>query len=1078
MTSSLPFCFSAVEMRGTKIVDIVDVRDFLLRLYRSNKTIPSIDWLNRRPLNLDKHIVNICLLDAEDATKLAVSYGNPGLQHQAYSKPARQMKLEVFLERIASREDCRYLAFGPPGVGKSVAFCRKLPYEWSCKRALKRFRLIIIIPLRKQHLAQTKDPAELLLSQVDYLRSDPKDRQRIYHEIEKQQAEVLIVLDGLDEVRTRNESAAFMSLLRRDILPLATVIATSRPCQLASRVSCWVDQCLEVVGFSDDDVKTFVYKILDDSDHDKAVSLLRIYDEEPSINDLMRVPLLALVLTFLYSEGKKIDSFVSGLYRTLYQNWLGYQGYRATVKNLHRSVDLSELKAELQCPPRGVSGFESVEDKHLQGLMFRLGKLAFDRLVADNEQLVFGANLIEEYTVEAAIDFGFLLHCEATSVESGQTKENVQFPHLTFQEFIACAYVASLKGKPQCDLIQECVHKLGHDENMKMFWLFLAGLSPRQAVDDIVQKLTENFLSLRLGKQADQRVEQSFLLLQLQVLHESFHGEINDEARREVGRLVEIALPSPGAISFQSRVKLRRNEVAALAFCLRLCPSVTQLNMANCDLDETSIKQLLPALEKVTHFTLDRNERLCGPAIRHLRQNASKLALEEISFYACMLKAADGKQLAALLRSVSSLRVLKLNWNDFGDEVAELLARVLRSGHQLRTLNMTRTELGGRGGKALLETACLPESKLSFVGLSQNPIDDSIGPALGKLLATGHVPRSIFLNKIRASGECLRTAAQTIHELGAHRQRQASEMSDKTSVDLIENFHQFSPEDLHALETALKEACSPAKVNFGDSVIENGRLKETDVRALFDTKLSGGSIDFRYALGCRGVQRLEQVLEDDPLLAMDVKDIRLRNNTLNDEAMNVIARLMKLVDLEALSVYDNCVTSHGLAAFCQSVETLDAPCLKNVNFGRNDLSGADGVGMKALANVLRNPSTSLVFLGLYWCNLTDEDVEPLMEALHTNKTVRFIDLGGNRLTGDTLRRLTSVVRSNTTLQFIQLGNNKIAEEVVIDVVGKLHVLHHLKRLWLGRNDPPLPEEVFGGSVVDGYNSYNEYPILE
>ena len=1074
--------------------DLFDLSEELQETYWTRtRNIPSMDWLREFPLRMKEHIVNISLLDAEEVQDLTKQYNDAGLQHQAFTLKrkagAKHMPLDSFLRKI-ERDQWnmrRYLIYGPPGVGKTVALCYKLPYEWSVIRALNNYLFVIIVPLRESKLAQETDPAELLLSRVSRLERKPHVRQKLYERLCDEAKRLLIVFDGIDEVRKPSSKSAFIRIMHGELLPQATVLVSGRPCKLASEYGAVADQCVEVIGFNDNDVDQFVRHRFAKNPK-KADGLMKIYHQQPTVAVLMRIPLLTLVISFLYVKNGKVEDLYSALYRTLFQNWV-----KRHIQTSHIDLESIPIPASEHTPPAEVCAFEDFS-AGFQSFMYRLGRLALQQLLStdDDQQLVFSANLVDKDDREMAMMFGFLTHAEVKDVTSG-LQETLQFPHLTFQEFLGCVYIASTEQEKQYDLIARCVDRLGQEENMAMFWLFLAGLGGSSMVSVVARSLKVNSEKKFPHSNLELPAVRQFVVLLLQIVHEAFtaiprRGAVGStsspdrDVDGEVRQLLVSSLPDGGqCLNLANSVHIPANEVAALAYCVSRCDAMKSVDLTNCGVNSTMLKQLLKHFTNVDTLSLrDNKSEMKGSACSTLQRaftgkdGYTLRNMKSLCLYQCGLDQTDCKLLAAGFRLCFSLEVLQLNWNDVGDEVAVSLAKLLEAdgNHKLRELVLTRCEIGSRGAIHLLK-ATAGNSRVQHLGLSQNPkIGDDAGAALGVLLAKQRsLPCTLLMNKVSIGDQGLKDAADAIkQEVGTCDLQQSEHVLKVSMTD-----SKSSPSAKEVLAAAM-DGRSSGVINFGASRIERGCLVETDVKALLMESLKDGMADLRYNLEPAGVVRLRNVLEELP--ADQVHDLRLRNNKLDDNSVPILTEiLVNSIGLHSMSLYDNSISSAGLARFCQMVVAEGIyRDLRFFNIGRNPVGGRHG--MEGLANWLESEDCELQSLGLYYCGIDDDDAAILFEALKNNVSLKFLDLGWNNLTDRSLHLFGEMLAENTTLLYAQMQNCQgISDNGVRALSDVLHKNRYFRTLSLGQIKA-LSESVFSDRVKDGYHRCNDYGPID
>ena len=133
---------------------------------------------------------------------------------------------------------------------------------------------------------------------------DPKLRQAVTELVEQNGEGMLLILDGYDELTTKQrESASVIQwLMSRELLCRATLIVTSRP--LATRTlhpnfQQSIDQHIEVLGFTDKNVEEYINSAC--GDKPELVEDFKEYlSSHPFSSSLMFNPLQCAIVTDLY----------------------------------------------------------------------------------------------------------------------------------------------------------------------------------------------------------------------------------------------------------------------------------------------------------------------------------------------------------------------------------------------------------------------------------------------------------------------------------------------------------------------------------------------------------------------------------------------------------------------------------------------------------------------------------------------------------------------------------------------------------------------------------------------------------
>ncbi|XP_065189991.1 uncharacterized protein LOC135820874 [Sycon ciliatum] len=352
----------------------------------------------------------------------------------------------------------KVLAFGSAGCGKSTIFLIMLEYLWSKGELWRgKFDLVLAVELRRAEVQTATSLCDLLARRFSSLDVETDELLEMSRFFRSNQSRLCIVLDGLDECKLKNCSEYMRDLLltRRSSGDMHVVV-TSRPCTAAHTLShCGeYEQQVEVVGFSPDDVETYVIKVMGDV---KGEAMLEKLRSQEGTMSLMGTPLFAALACELFmddTDGSKLPTSSTELYESLVRRVME----RRVGK---RYKTLSAIKMD-----------EIEVLKELSG--FALSMLAQQKMVF-NEEDVSSAQLSMP-----AIELGLLRTYKSTSSTEDR---QYRFAHLSFQEVLAAWYVRSEMLNDENDaawLVRRVGHYSGH---MTMFWRFLIALAvPKLAV--------------------------------------------------------------------------------------------------------------------------------------------------------------------------------------------------------------------------------------------------------------------------------------------------------------------------------------------------------------------------------------------------------------------------------------------------------------------------------------------------------------------------------------------------------------------------------------------------------------------
>ena len=374
------------------------------------------------------------------------------------------------------------LVEGAPGVGKSTfawEFCRR----WERGEIAKQYKLVLLLRLRDEQTMKAESLADLICSD----NTGPAVVQELKSTLG---INTLIILEGFDElpITCRTQSSVFLWLIHGQLLPLATVLLTSRP--WATRVihqkcSHRIFQHIEILGFSSTQIEEYVTSVFTDEGNaanDKAMekikevmSYIRTY---PQINACMYIPLNSAIVVSVYQESKAgkctLPKTLTGLYYTLLQTLL--------LRYLDGHPEHSQREWEIQ-------SFKEDLPHEVYSKLLAISELAYSGICADQEGSV---QLI--YNLPSGLEtLGLMQSVPQLYVTRGVVM-SYNFLHLTVQEFLAALHISNMSPEQQLEHFQR--HGKGR---WRVVLRFLAGITK------LVNLSPEDLRGLLLEKPNDDR---------------------------------------------------------------------------------------------------------------------------------------------------------------------------------------------------------------------------------------------------------------------------------------------------------------------------------------------------------------------------------------------------------------------------------------------------------------------------------------------------------------------------------------------------------------------------------------------
>ncbi|KAK3084752.1 hypothetical protein FSP39_018278 [Pinctada imbricata] len=326
---------------------------------------------------------------------------------------------------------------GDAAIGKSV-FCLRLVENW-CKannpmsankssfswvRPFKMFNFLFYVQLRHVDKSRTS-----VLDMIcnDVFQRHPECHDVICRVISDVKYRCLIVMDGLDEWKISDEAK---QTLKVEGLPNIENMANctflwSMRSSLMYKFVDFIrgdDRVVEIQGLDTESVNIVIENILvnvyalDKNSPRYRVKLkeIKAKSQDSALKSIMQIPLMAIACVQIWYEEIDIGNSMTNLYVALL-NLLVKRSNQKTPLSANIRERLSEESSKLMhLFPRNFTTKKNVKD--IFGVLLKLGKIAYEDLVANETRLVFSeddiSKFLENYEMEFARKTGLLCQCE------------------------------------------------------------------------------------------------------------------------------------------------------------------------------------------------------------------------------------------------------------------------------------------------------------------------------------------------------------------------------------------------------------------------------------------------------------------------------------------------------------------------------------------------------------------------------------------------------------------------------------------------------------------------------------------
>ena len=630
-----------------------------------------------------------------------------------------------------AHEECQrprtVLIEGDPGMGKST-YCQKLAYDWATKQAdldpsFPEIDVLLLLNCYELNSSIWKAIEDQILP----AEIEDQAKECFFKFVRENQANVLLVLDGLDEMDS-SEMKRIYDLVKGKELSGCHIVLTSRH-EAGIKVRRYCDTLWEIVGFTEKDAETFIRKYFRNINQDHlAKKLINIiwYSGKPNeLRNLSKNPLNVTLLCVL------CEDFV-GVFPTK-RTELYTEIVLCVLRRYEKKQGLSSKNEELTSIYK--NDLMHLGHNALQSL--RKGELYFE----ENES---GDTFIASYK------FGFL------SLQASGSKRKAcvrySFLHKSFQEFFSGFYLAwqILDGDIDYNLV---VTDQSFQDELKQVFFFMTGILAskcKRTAECLGQSMATNINSI--DRKSGEITAQFQLALGCILECTSLAHTLGIHLNLTDLNLSGIIIGNSGAASLSqalaansslTSLDLSRNEIgdsgaASIAQALAANSSLTSLELgwnAICNSGAASLSKALPANFSLTNLDLTYNGITDSGAVFLSRALAANSSLTSLVLSENIIGVSGTISLSRALATNSSLTSLNLRDNGILDSGAAFLSQALEANSSLTSLELRGNAIV-HSGAASLSQALATNSSLTRLDLSKNMICDSGAWFIFQALAT------------------------------------------------------------------------------------------------------------------------------------------------------------------------------------------------------------------------------------------------------------------------------------------------------------------------------------------------------
>ena len=867
---------------------------------------------------------------------------------------------------------------GNPGMGKTT-YCQKLAYDWSVGEipsdgSFSEVKMLLLLKCRDIHM-KTASIEEAIDDQLLPQDAGKKEKEDFFHFIRSNQSRILLVLDGLDELRD-DLVQGFLPLIQGKVFANVYLILTSRH-EARMKVRRYCDTLLEIIGYTQEDVESYIKKYFSShEDQSLADKMIQKLNGDRHLKELTANPLNTALLCLLCEETR--GEFPS--------------------KRTKMYDDLVACALRRYFAKRGISLGDEDPVEQCASELNQLGKMAFEALLKN--QLYFTQDEMKSPPTVDFLRLPFL--SREPSVSKIRPTPCYAFTHKTFQEYFAAFYLAHQllsgdKGKESLRL-----DELSPIDNWQVWEFLITMVSSKsaEAAVTVVSRLCAFFYLNRLDAEDDE------VILDAKIFESDPHDwtKYITTLSEDEETLMEVVCDTLDVIAKcedgDNELKDYQKEMVRV---VARCFPLKKLKFTLYDDGERTYSVYSEYLKfnySLTDLMLDSAlDPLLLRTIEHIFHSKKKLVHFNLNDIFFALDVDSRKENFLWMESLGA---------------KTLLAEVSQSGGVLTHLNLYDVWIGDEGVQALAEFLETNRT-LTHVNIHNARITDSGATALGKALQLNSTLTHLSLPRNRLSGVGAKALATSLKS-----------NSVLIFLDLSKNFCGGDSVAI-ALSKAVKSNCFLQYLNLS---LEFG----SSLNYLADISEYFRSLDERsQMIGPSGGSALARALRFNCTLTyLDLS----RNNINNSGAAALGEALLTNCTLTELYLIDNNIGKVGAVALGKALESNRT--LTHLNLEENRSIGNSGAAAIAKA-LRSNSCCRLTRLDLSGCKISFSGASHIADALQTNCSLTHLGWSCNEVKSSGASAFAKALRSNHTLTHLHLRSNSISDSGATELAQALQI---------------------------------------
>jgi hypothetical protein len=434
-----------------------------------------------KPMDLESIYVNVKCLG-----NLVRDYYDENLENKYRESKQRRFNFRDDGKKdglLLANQEQYLMVLGDPGIGKST-FLRKVGLEALKGNKDSYQHPLTPVLLELKNFKENEINIQALIEEEFKICGFPNVEKNISNKLEK--GELLILLDGLDEVPTANVYNVIEKI--QDFVDRHHKNRFILSCRTAARTHLRRFTDIEIVEFDDQQIQSFIEHWFSselDRKNETAKNCWELLQKEEykSAKELAHTPLLLTFLCLVYDENQSFPTNRSRLYQDALR------------------ILLEKWSAEKRLPNRGLV-YENLSIEQEEILLSEVAYQNFvaDKLFLEKREVVkqIKDHLKQNLNAPQHLDGEKVL--KTIEIEQGilveRARDVYSFSHLTLQEYLTAQYIYDN------DLIEEAVKNYVTETRWQEVFLLVAGLM-RGKADKLLlamEKEAHNYLTTPLGQ--------------------------------------------------------------------------------------------------------------------------------------------------------------------------------------------------------------------------------------------------------------------------------------------------------------------------------------------------------------------------------------------------------------------------------------------------------------------------------------------------------------------------------------------------------------------------------------------------